>query len=150
LVEQDSIVLRSVFTAGALAVLLSGCGSGGKVAPVSGVITLNGQPTAGIAVSFEPIATGGNNVPGPAAFGVSGPDGRYTAKVVGGEMNGATTGKNRVKLFAYIDPADIMEDGSVKTKPKVKVPTRYLSDSKIEFDVPAKGTSSADFALTTP
>jgi hypothetical protein len=143
-------VLRSVLPGGVLLLAVVGCGSGGKVAPVSGTITLNGQPAAGIAVSFEPIATEGNNVPGPSAFGVTGPDGRYTAKIVGREMNGATTGKNRVKFCAYIDPADILEDGTLKTKPKVKVPVRYWSDPKIEFDVPASGTSSADFALTTP
>jgi hypothetical protein len=143
-------VLRSVLPGGVLLFAVVGCGWGGKVAPVSGIITLNGQPAAGIAVSFEPLATEGNNVPGPSAFGVTGPDGRYTAKTVGGEINGATTGKNRVKFCAYIDPADILEDGSVKTKPKVKVPARYWSDPKIEFDVPANGTSSADFALTTP
>ena len=120
------------------------------MAPVSGVITLNGQPTAGIAVSFEPIATEGNNVPGPAASGVTGADGRYTLKTVGGETSGATTGKNRVKFCAYINPADINEDGTLKTKPKVKVPARYWSDPKIEFDVPAKGTDKADFQLKTP
>jgi hypothetical protein len=138
---------RVVLTGGVLLFVFSGCSSGDKVAPVSGVITLNGQPAAGIAVSFEPIAAEGNNVPGPSAFGVTGPDGRFTAKTVGGETNGATVGKNRVKFCAYIDPADILEDGTVKTKPKVKVPARYWSDSKIEFDVPAKGTSSADFDL---
>jgi hypothetical protein len=143
-------VLRSVLTGGALLVLAGGCGSGGKVAPVSGVVTLNGKPTEGIAVSFQPIATEGNNVPGPSAFGVTGPDGRYTAKIVGEERRGATVGKNQVRLCAYIDPGDILEDGSLKTKPTVKVPARYWSDSKIELVVPAKGTSSADFQLTTP
>jgi hypothetical protein len=143
------MILRSCLTCGVLLFLICGCGSD-KVAPVSGLITLNGQPTAGIAVSFEPIATEGNNVPGAAASGVTGADGRYTLKTVGGEMTGATTGKNRVKFCAYINPADINEDGSLKTKPKVKVPARYWSDPKIEFDVPAKGTDKADFQLTSP
>jgi hypothetical protein len=134
---------------GVLLLVCGGCGSD-SVAPVSGIVTLNGQPAAGIAVSFEPVAIEGNNVPGPSAFGVTGPDGRYTAKIVGGETSGATTGKNRVKFCAYIDPADMNEDGSLKKKPKVKVPDRYWSASQIEFDVPTSGTSGADFALTTP
>jgi hypothetical protein len=120
------------------------------VAPVSGVITLNGQPTAGIAVSFEPIASEGVNVVGPSASGVTGADGRYTLKTLDGESSGAATGKNRVKFCAYINPADIREDGTLKTQPKVKVPARYWSDPKIEFDVPAGGTDKADFQLTMP
>ena len=139
-------MLRSVF-AGCLLLFAVGCGSEGKVAPVSGVIKLDGKPAAGIAVTFQPIATEGKNVPGPSAFGVTGPDGRYTAKIVGEQRTGATVGKNQVKLNAYIDPADILEDGSLKKKPNVKVPARYWSDSKVEFDVPARGTSSADFEL---
>jgi hypothetical protein len=141
-------VLRSVF-AGCLVLVACGCGSGDKVVPVSGLVTLDGQPVAGIAVSLEPIAAAGNNAPGPAAFGVTGPDGRYTAKILSGERNGATAGKNRVKFCAYIDPADIMEDGTVKNKPKIKVPSHYWSDPKIELDVPPRGTGSADFQLTS-
>jgi len=143
-------VLRYVVNGCALFVLLSGCGSGGKVAPVSGVVKLNGKPTAGIGVTFQPIATEGNNTPGPSAFGVTGADGRYSAKIVGEERKGATVGKNQIRFNAYIDPADINEDGSVKKKPSVQVPARYWSDSKIEFDVPARGTSSADFELKSP
>jgi hypothetical protein len=140
------MVLRSVFTS-TLLPLLVGCGSGGNVAPVSGVVTLNGKPTAGIAVSFQPVAKDGNMAPGPSAFGVTGPDGRFSAKIVGEERSGATVGKNQVRFCAYIDPADILEDGSVKKKPSVKVPARYWSESAMEFDVPPKGTSSADFEL---
>ena len=140
-------MLRCLAIGGALLLCVGGCGSEGKVAPISGTITLDGKPTAGIAVTFQPIATDGNNAPGPSAFGVSGPDGRYTAKIVGGERNGATVGKSQVRFNAYIDPADILEDGTLKNQPKVKVPARYWSDSKIEFEVPAKGTSSADFEL---
>lgn len=144
------MVLRPLLIGGVLVLFVCGCGSDGKTASVSGVVTLNGKPTAGIAVTFQPIAPVGKNIAGPSASGVTGSDGRYTLKIVGEERKGATVGKNQVRLCAYIDPADILEDGSIKTKPKVNVPTRYWSDSKIEFEVPAKGTSSADFELKSP
>jgi hypothetical protein len=145
------MVLRSVSIGGALVVLLGGCGSEGKLAPVSGTVTLNGKPTAGIAVTLQPMATEENNTPGPSAFGVTDSNGRYTTTIVGPEKRaGATVGKNQVRFNAYIDPADILEDGSLKKKPNVQVPARYWSESKIEFDVPPKGTSSADFQLTSP
>jgi hypothetical protein len=143
-------VLRAVLTAGALFVLLCGCGSDGKVAPVSGVVTLNGKPIADIAVTFQPLASDGKNVAGPTAFGVTGPDGRYTVKLYGTETKGATVGKNQVRFCGYAAPTDMTDEALAKAKPKVNIPTRYWNESKIEFEVPPKGTSSADFQLKSP
>jgi hypothetical protein len=128
--------------------VLGGCGSDGKTAPVSGVITLNGKPTADIAVSFQPVATDSNNAPGPAAFGVTGADGRYTLKLYGTETRGATVGKNQVRITGHAPPADMSEEALAKAKPKVNIPARYWNG--VEFDVPPKGTSAADFQLTSP
>ena len=139
-----------LLVSGALAIAATGCGGEGKIAPVSGVVTLNGKPVADVAVTFQPVATAGNNAPGPAAFGVTGADGRYTAKLVGEEAKGATVGKNQVRFSAHAVPVDFSEEGLKKTKPSVKIPSHYWVDSKIEFDVPAKGTTSADFQLTSP
>jgi len=141
--------LRAALAIGILAIVAGGCGPNGKIAPVSGVVTLNGKPVGEVAVTFQPIATDGNNVPGPSAFGVTGSDGRYTAKLIGDESQGATVGKNMVRFSAYV-PVDPNYEGPPKTKPKVNIPSRYWSDSKVEFDVPPKGTSSADFQLTSP
>jgi len=75
-------VLRFALTGGALLSLLcGGCGSNGKVAPVSGVVTLNGKPIADVAVTFQPLAAEGQNVVGLSAFGVTGPDGRFSLKL---------------------------------------------------------------------
>jgi len=139
---------RFVLVSGLAMMLLGGCGSDGKIAPVSGVITLNGKPTADIAVTFQPVATDGNNVPGPAAFGVTDADGRYTLKLYGTETRGATVGKNQVRITGHAPPADMSEEALAKAKPKVNIPARYWSG--VEFDVPPKGTSAADFQLTSP
>jgi hypothetical protein len=132
-----------------LVLSFAGCGGNEKIAPVSGIVKLNGKPAADIEVIFQPV-TESVATPGPAAFGVTGPDGRYTAKVVGEDKPGATIGKNQV-LFSGRAPAeDFSEDGKKRGKPAVAIPPRYSTESKMMFDVPAKGTNSADFELTSP
>ena len=142
-------MLRYFLASSAIAVAAVGCGGQGKVAHVSGIVTLNGKPAPDVAVTFQPVVVDGNNSPGPAAFGVTGSDGRYVAKLITGEATGATVGKNQVRFSAYV-PVDPNYEGPPKTKPKVNIPSRYWSESGIEFDVPPKGTSSADFQLTSP
>lgn len=139
-------MLRGAFTV-ILCALLSGCGHGDS-APVSGLVTLNGKPVAGIAVSFQPVMTEGNSAPGPPAFGITDANGRYTAQLMGETRKGAAIGKNQVRFSAYMPPAD--PDVPSNAKPAVEIPRRYGHDSKLELDVPAKGTASADFQLTSP
>jgi hypothetical protein len=131
-------------------VLICGCGGDGSIAPVSGIVTLNGKPTAEIAVTFQPVAIEGKNVTGPSAMGVTGSDGRYTLKLFGTETRGATVGKNQVKIVGYALPTDMSEEALAKAKPKVIVPSRYYNDPNMIFDVPPKGTTSADFDLKSP
>jgi len=143
-------VLRSVLTGGVLVILFCGCGSDGKVAAVSGIVTLNGKPTADIAVTFQPIAPEGQNVVGLSASGVTGSDGRYTLKLHGTQTKGATVGKNQVRITGHVEFTDMSEEALNKAKPKVNIPTRYWNDPKLEINVPPSGTSSADFQLTSP
>ncbi|HEY2415612.1 MAG TPA: hypothetical protein VGI40_25440 [Pirellulaceae bacterium] len=142
-------MLRNLLIGGALAVVAAGCGGSGNAAAVSGIVTLDGKPAPDVAVTFNPVSTDGNNVPGPSAFGVTGADGRYSLKLMGEEIKGATVGKNIVRFSAYV-PTDPNVDGPPKTKPKTNVPSRYWSDSSMQFDVPPKGTKTADFDLKSP
>jgi hypothetical protein len=130
--------------------LFSGCGGAGDVAPVSGIVTLNGKPTADIAVTFQPLAVEGKNTTGPSAVGVTGADGRYTVKLVGTDKSGATVGKNQVRFTGHVELTDLSEEALKKAKPKINIPTRYWNDPNFMFDVPPKGTRSADFQLTSP
>src|SRR5436853_536242 len=109
-----------VFAVGVSMLLAGGCGGDSKIAPVSGVVTLNGKPAPEVALTFQPVANG-NNAPGPSAFAVTGTDGRYTAKLMGEEKNGATVGKNIVRFAGYV-PVDLNYDGRAKTKPKTNSP----------------------------
>jgi hypothetical protein len=148
---EGSLVLRFSLTTGVLLLVICGCGYGRKVAPVSGVVTLNGKPIADVAVTFEPIVPEGQSIAGLSAFGVTGADGRYSLKLYGTETRGATVGKNRVKFTGFTAPTDMSEEALNKAaRSKVNIPIRYWGDSKIECDVPAGGTDKADFQLTSP
>jgi hypothetical protein len=134
-----------------LVVLLTfapGCGGGGvKTAPVSGRVTLNGQPLANASVLFSPVPTMENNQPGPDAGGFTDSDGRYSLKLTGTQTKGAVIGPNKVRinLVPKNDPNDDTP------QPFKRLPARYNSrNTELEFDVPAAGSDAADFPLTSP
>ena len=64
---------------------LAGCGGGStvpKLAPVSGTVSIDGAPAAGVTVSFNP--TGSTKTTG--GMGVTGPDGKYELVHRSGEV----------------------------------------------------------------
>lgn len=135
------------FTLLAAALLLAaGCQRGGAV-PVSGRVTLNGQPLANVHVSFQPIAAGTDVNPGSGSYGITDSDGRFTLRLVEGDRSGAAVGKHRIE----ITPRNTDDDFDRRGKGAVTgVPDRYNRKSELTFDVPAGGTDKADFALTAP
>jgi len=146
-------ISKNLGPAVALTLLLAvGCESGTKYAPVSGRVTLNGQPLANATVSFQPIAEGSVNAPGPGSTGRTNANGEFTLKAADGRP-GAWVGKHRVQISMVTEQ---VADNSDARAPRGgwpqadKVPARYNRDSKEEFTVPAGGTDKADFALTSP
>jgi hypothetical protein len=134
-----------------LAVL--GCGSGKKYAPVSGKVTLNGQPLANATVNFQPVAPPGSVEVAPGSSGKTNEKGEYTLTVATGEK-GAWVGEHRV-LISSLDP----KVGEGDERPprggwpmKDKVPEKYRNDPKhmLTFTVPKGGTDKADFELKSP
>jgi len=142
--------VRRCWGAWLLLAAAAGCGSGQNLAPIAGQVTLNGKPVADVAVTFQPVASEGNNAPGPAAVGVTDSEGRYSLRPLGEPGSGATIGKNQVKFSANVTVTDTSEEGLRKMKAAVQIPARYWADSKIEFEVPKGGASNADFQLTSP
>jgi hypothetical protein len=133
---------------------LAGCGGADfKTAPVSGTVTLNGEPVADIQVLFQPIGTGQGN-PGPGSKGLTDADGRYTLKTVDGGRNGAVPGPHQVMLM-YLDP-NASEEGQTTEGPeaeaaaaqKFKLPPKARDGSQ-SFTVPEEGTDAADFDFTS-
>jgi hypothetical protein len=134
-----------------LLALLAGCGSGSQFAPVSGRVTLNGKPLVGATVSFQPIAPEGSRDAAPGSTGKTNENGEY--KMVGSDgQTGAWVGKHRVVITLVAT-----EVGESDARPprggwpmKEKIPAKYNDQSKETFEVPRGGTTSADFALTSP
>src|SRR3954470_13519712 len=70
----------------------AGCSRKTNVVPVSGRVTLDGQPMPNVALNFGPI-TGGLDA-AYASDGKTDANGRYSLKLVDGGQPGAMIGKN--------------------------------------------------------
>lgn len=126
-----------------LLALAGGCGGGGAVAPVSGRVTLGGQPLADAVVTFQPIREqdAAAQVVG-GSVGRTDASGRYELRLVAPDKPGAAVGKHRVSIStATADPAD-----DAKLPTGERVPAAWRDGSKT-FDIPAGGTLQADFAI---
>jgi hypothetical protein len=131
--------------------LVAGCDSGNQFAPVSGRVTLNGKPLANATVSFQPVAQDGSRNAAVGSTGKTNANGEYTLVGSKGE-SGAWVGKHRVMITQL---GEVVGESDARPPRggwplKEKVPAKYSNDSKETFDVPAGGTTSADFALTSP
>ena len=129
----------------------AGCGPPTyKLAPVSGRVTLNGNPLEGAYVSFQPRGERGNDFPGPASSGKTDADGRFVLAPVGspqpGREIGALVGRHRVLIRKGQTAA---QTGDQSGQYHETLPERYNSESVLEITVPAGGTDKADFRLTS-
>lgn len=155
----------------------TGCGPGYSIVPVSGKVTINGEPAAGLKIVFYPKgneANGGN--PGPFSEATTGEDGSYTLTTRYGDP-GAVPGDHRVAIEmgdgddgmdqetldeAKSDMDEAKAEGDKASFEKAKkrymrmrskfdklksVPKEFLDGKVIAVSVPAGGTSGADFDL---
>jgi hypothetical protein len=140
--------MRTRLLLGLAAVAALGCGR--EFAPVSGKVTLNGQPVAGATVVFQPIAREGSIDAGPGSVGTTNDKGEYTLTADTGQK-GAVVGKHRVMISSLgVKPGS--EGGDQRGGPPLenRLPGVYNdADTSLTFDVPAGGTNKADFPLTT-
>jgi hypothetical protein len=121
-----------------------GCGSEFDVVPVSGRVTLDGEPLPECAVLFQPIAPPGKVNAGPGSTATTDADGRYTLTTVFEGRKGAVVGEHRVILSTGRD----IDESDMATIVGERVPARY-QDGSLTITVPAGGTDQADFELTT-
>jgi hypothetical protein len=112
------------------AATISGCGlQTGSFAPVSGVVTMDGQPLPGAHVSFQP--QGKTENPGPGSVGIADSAGRFELKTPRNDI-GAVPGPHTVRISAPEGHPPLPEAQSVRN-----------------FDVPEDGIDSVDFAMTS-
>ncbi|MBM3997249.1 MAG: carboxypeptidase-like regulatory domain-containing protein [Planctomycetes bacterium] len=122
-------------------VAIIGCAD--SVVNVSGKVTLDKKALANATVLFEPAPD--QTGLGAGAHGKTDANGEYSLSLMTKETKGAAPGKYIVKISAYDgDPGDNSDSTKV---PKQLVPERYNIKTKLTFDVPAAGTTSANFDL---
>jgi hypothetical protein len=96
--------MRPARLCGILCLILAGCGSGGEqLTPVAGKVTLDGQPLASGAVSFQPDASKGNTTK-HIPLGNLDAQGNY--RLMSADKTGAPLGWYKVAVTAQqpIDP----------------------------------------------
>lgn len=134
---------RLAASAALLPLLMSlGCGSGPddqpQVAPVQGVITVNGQPRENLQIMFTPEK-------GRPSMGTTNENGEYTLTYLR-DIEGAMLGKHTVQISAMNVSTS---DKVTNPKPlKDAIPAEYNTRSKLVVNV-APGDNSLDFQLTT-
>src|SRR5437764_7623236 len=119
-----------------------GCGRKANIAPVSGRVTLDGQPLANVAINFGPLTGGLDGA--YASYGKTDADGRYTLKLVEGGRPGASVGKNRVTLN---ESGLGGESDGAAARIQFKLPPK-ARDGTLQFDVPPRGTDAANFEFS--
>ena len=143
---------------------ISGCGNS-SIVPVSGKVTVNGEPVAGIRLVFSPTLVGSQD-PGPWSSGLTNAAGEFTLETRYKD-EGAVVGKHTVS-FVYDDIGNIdthkellreakqegdqagmaaakkdIEDYQARQKTRPKSSGDYTE----VFEVPAGGTNEANFDL---
>jgi hypothetical protein len=148
---SDPVGLTRLLVGVAVVSMMIGCGGSERFAPVSGKVTLNGNPLAHATVSFQPFAKTGSIEAGEGSTGKTNEKGEFTLSSSTGKR-GALLGKHGVSISA-LDP----QIGEHDTRPPRggwpradKVPSRYNAKTELTFDVPSGGTNKADFDLTSP
>ena len=123
---------------------LVGCGE--NVVNVSGKVTLDDKPLANATVMFHPLSDQKN--PGPGSTGKTDEKGEYTLSLNTKDLKGALPGKHKVSIVAAKGEAPKDNTDSKKVQEQL-VPEKYNTKTELTFEVPATGTTSADFKLTS-
>jgi hypothetical protein len=147
-VQQPNALFGALLT---LLAVTTGCGDGKfQFAPVEGRVLLDGQPVAKARVVFMPKASTADGEAGPYSGGETDLEGRYTLSTLEETPTvGAVIGSHRITIstrVAHLDPDKL--DTEVIDSPET-IPAEYTNYrlTPLTFDVPAGGSTSADFSL---
>jgi hypothetical protein len=132
--------MKRVLVFGICLACMAGCGGSSPLAPVEGVVTLDGKPLADAAIAFSPTKA---TAPGPF-MATTDAQGRFALGLHDDPAGGAAPGEYSI-LITTVKPTGGMEDSPPPTE-KELVPPVYR-DGRTTFVVPAGGTSEANFDL---
>ena len=130
--------------------LIAGCGSTVPVAPVHGVVTLDGKPLAFGAVVFTPLAEGDNKQVGKPAYGEIDPDGTFTLGTFG-DADGALVGVHRATIMGDTNSDDGPPPGTTETRAAraAKPPFKMVRVTDRTFDVVAGAENQFTIELSS-
>ncbi len=118
-----------------LVVSIAGCsgpsGDAPDLAPVTGTVTMDGEPLSGVSVEFQSAS-------GQVASGTTDASGRYELTYVGG-AKGAEIGENTVRITTVLDhptPPDYQDP----------IPAKYNEATELKVTV-EPGENTHDFPL---
>lgn len=118
---------------------LIGCsGRRSDLAAVSGVVTWDGAPLPRATLVFQPDAAG------PASYGLTDEDGRYTLMYNQG-VEGAVIGMHTVKITTFQEK-DPDADPPIPAAPEI-LPPRYNRNSELRVEVVRTKMNRLDFSL---
>ena len=144
-------------------VAVAGC-SQNTYPPVSGKVTVDGEPVPSVTVVFTPVGSPSTPNPGPYSTAITNEQGNFTLRTRRDD-GGAVPGPHRVGI-EYADqekmrdlkfnlrqaddeskPAIQKKIDELKTlfKSRIKVPANVI----YKFEVPKEGTSKANFELNS-
>jgi hypothetical protein len=140
---------RFVALAALLSITALGCGPPYKLVPVTGVVKLNGKPTADLVVVFLPDPEKGTH--GPRSSGQTDAQGQYHLICDDHQRAGAVAGWHRVLLTdarATLPPAEARKDNAVF--PPSRIAKRYglVESSPLRKEVQA-GQQTVDLDVTS-
>jgi hypothetical protein len=123
---------------GVLLVGVSGCGAKQQLAPVSGIVKLDGVPLADAVVEFLPDPDTGTH--GPRSTGTTNAEGRFQL-VCDNQQDGAVVGSHRVLIQdSRSFPPPRQRGGKNIPTPPSRVPERYrkATDTPLRQEVKAE------------
>jgi hypothetical protein len=145
-------MIRCAFCCGLL--MIAGCEERGY-APVSGVVTLDGEPYTRAVVSFQPIGSKENPHPGRGSSAYTDERGRFVLEG-DDEILGAVVGKHRVRIMTrgndvvgQSSKGGTPDDAPTGRTTVDPIPPEWNALSEKEFDVPPGGTDQANFNIVT-
>jgi hypothetical protein len=144
---QSALVKLQNCAVAAVLFAVAGCGPKLEFAEVSGKVTMNKKPLAGVFVQFYPLSDAKEQL--PSAIAKTDADGNYTLTHDGGKP-GALVGPNRVVV--YWPSRDLRgqgRDGKPLPPPSPAIPVRYtvVDESKLNFEVNAGPPQIIDIPL---
>lgn len=119
-----------------------------EMAPVSGRVTLDGEPLAGAKIAFNPTMRSDSPIVGPGSIGKTDERGYYRLQTFEG-VPGVVVGPHTVQMSTIVfGKVDEDTEQAEILRPNV-IPEHYRATGALVFEVPPGGTENADFELAS-